>query len=83
MFSMTDFVRYIARHLVDNPDKVFVQRVGGNTMSIVELHVAKMDVGQVIGKNGRTAEAIRTIIRAISTKEKKLQFLKPLNRSFS
>lgn len=71
MFSMTDFVRYIARHIVDDPDKVIVQRVGGNTTSIVELHVAKMDVGKVVGRHGRTADAIRTLIKAVSTKEKK------------
>lgn len=71
MFSMTDFIRYIARHLVDNPDKVVVQRVGGDTTAIVKLHVAKMDVGKVIGRHGRTAGAIRTIVKAVSYKENK------------
>jgi predicted RNA-binding protein YlqC (UPF0109 family) len=68
---MTDFIRYIARHLVDDPDKVSVRRVGRNTTPLVELQVAKMDVGKVIGKNGRTVRAIRTIIKAVSSKEKK------------
>lgn len=70
MFSMTDFIRYIVRYLVDNPDKVSVHKAGGNIALILVLHVAEMDVGKAIGKKGRTVEAIRTLIHAVSLKEK-------------
>lgn len=61
----------IARALVDEPDAVSVAVIGGGNTSILELTVAKADVGKVIGKQGRTAEALRTIINAVSAKEKK------------
>jgi len=61
----------IARALVDQPDLVTVTEIGGRHTSILELKVAKADLGQVIGKRGNTAGALRTILRAVSAKAKK------------
>ena len=58
----------IARALVDNPDAVVVNELEGNHMSVLELKVAKEDVGKVIGKQGRTAQAMRTILSSVSGK---------------
>jgi len=65
---MKDLVAYIAKALVDKPDEVFVTEVEGEQTSVLELKVAKEDLGNVIGKQGRTARAIRTILSAASTK---------------
>lgn len=65
---MKDLVAYIAKALVDKPDEVFVTEVEGEQTSVLELKVAKEDLGKVIGKQGRTARAIRTILSASSTK---------------
>lgn len=61
----------IAQALVDQPDLVTVTEIGGRHTSILELSVAKADLGQVIGKRGNTADALRTILRAVSAKAKK------------
>ena len=58
----------MAQSLVDNPDKVEVSEVLGEQTSVIELRVAKEDLGKVIGKQGRTAKAMRTILSAASTK---------------
>ncbi len=68
---MKDLIKYIAQALVDNPDQVEVSEVGGNQTSVLELKVAKEDLGKVIGKQGRTARAMRTILSAASAKIKK------------
>jgi len=68
---MKDLISYIARALVDNPDQVSVSEVEGNQTSVLELKVAKEDLGKVIGKQGRTARAMRTILSAASAKIKK------------
>ena len=68
---MKDLVTYIARSLVDKPDQVSVAEVEGNQTTVLELTVAKEDLGKVIGKQGRTAQAMRTILSAVSSKEKK------------
>jgi predicted RNA-binding protein YlqC (UPF0109 family) len=68
---MQDLIRYIAQALVDNPDQVVVSEVEGNQTSVLELQVAKEDLGKVIGKQGRTARAMRTILSAASAKIKK------------
>jgi len=68
---MKDLISYIARALVDNPDQVSVSEVEGNQTSVLELKVAKEDLGKVIGKQGRTARAMRTILSAASAKVKK------------
>ncbi len=68
---LKDLVEYIAKSLVDNPDAVQVKEIEGEQTSVIELRVAKEDLGKVIGKQGRTARAIRTILSAASTKVKK------------
>ena len=68
---MKDLVIYIAKALVDNPDAVEVTEVVGNQTSVLELKVAKEDLGKVIGKQGRSARAIRTILSAASAKMNK------------
>ena len=66
-----ELIEYIAKSLVDNPDEVTVEEVGGEQTSVIELRVAKEDLGKVIGRQGRTARAMRTILGAVSTKAKK------------
>ena len=68
---MKDLIEYIAKALVDNPDAVEVTEVVGDQTSVLELKVAKEDLGKVIGKQGRSARAMRTILSAASTKLKK------------
>ena len=68
---MKELIKYIAQALVDNPDQVRVDEVAGNQTSVLELKVAKEDLGKVIGKQGRTARAMRTILSAASAKVKK------------
>lgn len=68
---MKDLIKYIAESLVDNPEQVSVKEVEGNQTSVLELTVAKEDLGKVIGKQGRTARAMRTILSAASAKIKK------------
>jgi uncharacterized protein len=61
----------IAKSLVDKPDEVNLQEVIGEKTTVLELRVAKEDLGKVIGKQGKTARAIRTILNATATKLKK------------
>jgi predicted RNA-binding protein YlqC (UPF0109 family) len=68
---MIELIRYIAKALVDNPEQVKIKEVGGKHTSVLELMVAKEDLGKVIGKQGRTAQAMRTILSAASSKVKK------------
>ena len=68
---MKDLISYIAQALVDRPEEVSVTEVEGNQTSVLELKVAKADLGKVIGKQGRTARAMRTILSAASAKLKK------------
>ncbi len=68
---MKDLISYIAKALVDSPEEVTVSEVEGNQTSVLELKVAKEDLGKVIGKQGRTARAMRTILSAASAKIKK------------
>jgi hypothetical protein len=68
---MKDLINYIAQALVDHPEQVSVSEVEGNQTSVLELKVAKEDLGKVIGKQGRTARAMRTILSAASAKIKK------------
>ncbi|RJX35217.1 MAG: KH domain-containing protein [Desulfarculus sp.] len=72
---MKELIGYIARALVDNPDRVEVNEVAGEQTSVIELKVAKEDLGKVIGKQGRTARAMRTILSAASTKIRKRSVL--------
>jgi len=68
---MKDLINYIAQALVDHPEEVSVTEIEGNQTSVLELKVAKEDLGKVIGKQGRTARAMRTILNAASAKIKK------------
>jgi uncharacterized protein len=68
---MKELVEIIAQALVDHPEQVSVAEVVGNQTSVLELKVAKEDLGKVIGKQGRTARAMRTILSAASAKIKK------------
>lgn len=68
---MKELVELIAKALVDNPDQVQVSILDGEQSSIIELKVAPEDVGKVIGKQGRNAQAIRTILGAAGMKIKK------------
>ena len=65
---MKELIRRIAQALVDNPEQVEVSEVAGEKISVIELRVAKGDMGKVIGKQGRNANAIRTILSAASAK---------------
>lgn len=65
---MKDLIKYMAQALVDNPDEVDVSEVVGEQTSVIELRVAKEDLGKVIGKQGKTAKAMRTILSAASSK---------------
>ena len=66
--SLKDLIQGIATELVDHPDQVSVQEIPGENNTLVELRVAKEDIGKVIGKEGRTAQSMRTILAAVSTK---------------
>jgi predicted RNA-binding protein YlqC (UPF0109 family) len=68
---MKDLITYIAQALVDHPEQVKVTEIEGNQTSVLELNVAKEDLGKVIGKQGRTARAMRTILSASSAKLRK------------
>ena len=68
---MGHLVEVIAKGLVDNPDQVTVTEVEGNQSIIIELKVAPDDMGKIIGKQGRIAKAIRTVVKAAATKQNK------------
>ena len=76
---MKDLIKGIAEYLVDRPEKVNVTENKGGTTSIFELSVAKEDVGKVIGKRGRTATAIRTILSAAAARENRRSVLEILD----
>ncbi len=78
MIDMKDLIEYIAKVLVDKPDEVKVTELEGKQTSVIELRVAKEDLGKVIGKQGRTARAMRTILGAASTKMRKRTVLEIL-----
>lgn len=69
--AMVELVSYIAKALVDKPDEVSVTEIEGEQTTVLELRVAKEDMGKVIGKQGRTAKAIRTVVNAAATKMSK------------
>ncbi|OGP55813.1 MAG: RNA-binding protein [Deltaproteobacteria bacterium RBG_13_52_11] len=75
---MKELIEYIAKALVDNPDAVRVTEIEGEKTSVIELSVAKEDLGKVIGKQGRTARSLRTILSAASTKNNKRAVLEIL-----
>jgi uncharacterized protein len=65
---MKELVQYLAKSLVNNPDAVMVKETEGETASVLELKVAKEDLGRIIGKQGRTAKSIRTILNAAASR---------------
>jgi predicted RNA-binding protein YlqC (UPF0109 family) len=69
--AMKELIETIAKALVDHPEQVSVNVLEGNQATVLELNVAKTDMGKIIGKQGRTANAIRTILGATSAKLKK------------
>jgi len=69
--SLREVVETIAKALVDSPDEVAVNEIDGESATVLELKVAPQDLGKVIGKQGRTARAIRTLLRAAGMKLKK------------
>ena len=75
---LKELVEFVAKSLVDRPDDVQVTEVEGEQASILELRVAKEDLGKVIGKQGRTVRALRTILGAASSKAKKRAVLEIL-----
>lgn len=80
MDSLKELVEIMAKALVDQPDHVEVKEVEGEQTTVFELKVAKEDLGKVIGKEGRTARSLRTILSAASAKHKKrsvLEILEP------
>ena len=73
--SIKELIHYIAQAIVDNPDQVSVSEIEGQQTTVLELKVAKADLGKVIGKQGHNAQAIRTILSAVSAKIKKRMVL--------
>jgi uncharacterized protein len=65
---MKDLVQFVAKHLVNNPDAVDVRETQGEAGSVLELRVAKEDLGRVIGRQGQTAKSIRTILYAVASR---------------
>ena len=65
---MKDLVLYLAKSLVNHPDDVEVKEIQGETAAILELRVAKEDLGRIIGKQGRTAKSIRTLLNAAASR---------------
>jgi len=76
--SMKLLIEMISKALVDKPDQVEVSEVEGEQTTVIELRVAKEDLGKVIGKQGRTARALRTILSAASTKLRRRSVLEIL-----
>lgn len=73
--ELKDLIEYLAKALVDFPEKVHVNEIVGEQTTVLELNVAKEDIGKVIGKQGRTARAVRTILNGASTKLRKRSVL--------
>ena len=68
---MKDLVEYLVKALVDKPDQIQINETQGETVTIIEIKVANEDVGKVIGKEGRIANAIRTVVKAAAAKQQK------------
>ncbi len=69
--DLSKMIKYMAKMLVDLPDQVEVNEINGENTTVIELKVAKEDLGKIIGKQGRTARAVRTILNGASTKLRK------------
>lgn len=75
MSELKELILYVSKTLVDIPENVHVNEVVGEQTTVIELKVDKTDLGKIIGKQGRTARALRTILNAASTKLKKRSVL--------
>jgi predicted RNA-binding protein YlqC (UPF0109 family) len=73
--ELKSLIEYVSKSLVDMPDRVEVNEIVGEQTTVIELKVDKSDLGKVIGKQGRTARALRTILNAASTKLRKRSVL--------
>lgn len=71
MSAMKDLIEYIAKALADKPSEVDVSEIEGEASTILELRVASEDMGRIIGKGGRTANAMRSLVRVIAAKQGK------------
>ncbi len=71
MSAMKDLVEYIAKALADNPSQVHVSEIEGESSLILELRVAPEDMGRIIGREGRTANAMRALVRVLAAKQGK------------
>lgn len=65
---MKEFVEYIVKNLVDHPEHVCINEIGGTNTRILELSVAKSDIGKIIGKKGKTINAIRTLLMSVASR---------------
>ena len=65
---MKEFIEYIIKNLVDNPDKVKINEVGGTNTLIIELSVEQSDIGKIIGKKGKTINSIRTLLMSVASR---------------
>ena len=81
--ALKALMEYIAKSLVDRPELVDVNEIEGEKTTILELRVAEDDLGKIIGKHGRTAKAMRTVINAAATKERKRAVLEILESDHS
>lgn len=75
---MKEFIEYIVKNLVDNPDEVSVVEIEGTRTTVYELRVGQGDLGKVIGKEGKTARSIRTILSAAAARQGKRAVLEIL-----
>jgi uncharacterized protein len=66
---MKEFIEYIVKNIVDHPDKVLINEIGGTHILTIELSVDKSDLGKVIGKKGNTINAIRTLLISIASRD--------------
>lgn len=66
--DMKEFVEYIVKNLVDHPDQVQINEIGGTHTLIIELAVEKSDIGKIIGKKGKTINAIRTLLMSVASR---------------
>jgi predicted RNA-binding protein YlqC (UPF0109 family) len=78
MGKLQELVEFIAKSLVDHPDRVEVREIEGEKTTVIELKVAPEDLGKVIGRQGRTARAIRTLLAAVARKQNKRAVLEIL-----
>jgi predicted RNA-binding protein YlqC (UPF0109 family) len=75
---MKEFIEYIVKNLVDHPDEVKIQEIEGSRTTVYELRVGQSDLGKVIGKEGRTAKSLRTLLAAVAARQGKRAVLEIL-----